>query len=74
MLRFQRGCAYRGLAHKNGTGLNGEGSGFDVSYEFGVGFELNGIGDLDVAMYFTVDDNGACLDFRFDAGIFTHGE
>ena len=67
------GCANSGFSYENGTCLDGEGFGFDISNNFRARFEFDSISGGEIAVNFAINDNGSGLNFRLDAGIFADG-
>jgi hypothetical protein len=55
---------------ENGTRLDRQGLGFQVTNDFGTGLEVDAVGGGHVAMDLAIDDDGAGFDFRFEAGVF----
>lgn len=78
--QFGLGCARLswssdgGFTDKDGTCFDREGFGFDVTHHLGAGFQLDALDDGEVAVNFSVDDDGTCFDLSLDSGVFTDGE
>jgi hypothetical protein len=66
--------ADRGFADKDGTGFDRECLGLNVADDFGAGLEFDPVRGGEVAMDFSVNDDGGGFDFGLDAGVFTDSQ
>ena len=63
-----------GFTNKDCAGLDGDRACFDITNHLGTAFDFNSLSARDIAMNFSIDDDGFGRDLGFNMGVFGNGE